>query len=288
MKHAAPEQIVAFRDGELIDHEVGSHIRNCPLCRRQLGEARWVRTHTQSHVLMPTGPTPTRDEIAAYLDEALDQQEMARVETHLRADEHCLAIFDQLLMMSLKLKDPIPSAEYVDALKTRLREPKLLGKLRVFVTDRFKQVFHPARPGESALGRAMKMVTEESGVLPCMEASASFCEQRAEDEGFASSPPPPPGPSNPRLIDTGRWLIRAVSSGTDGDAILELRIEDAQSGDPVPGIVLMLEPGWDDPVHALTDENGSVRLPLPEGDSRLEIGEGPELVLEISAELDSE
>ena len=50
---------------------------------------------------------------------------------------------------------------------------------------------------------------------------------------------------------------------------------------------LRLEPGWDDPVETLTDTKGAASFPLPEGNSRLEIGEGPELVLEIDADLEA-
>ncbi len=286
MTHAAPEQIVAFRDGELNDPEIEGHIRSCPLCRRQLGEARWVRNHTQSHLLMPRGPVPTTDEVAAYLDDALDEQEMERVETHIRSNDLLLAVFDKLLMLSMKLESPLPSKDKVDELKAMLRGPRLLGRLRVFVTDRFKQVFHPARPGEPALGREMKMLLADSdAIMPCMEASTNFYCDRTEVFDIAAAPPPPPGPSNPRLIDAGRWLIRAVTSERDGEARLELVIEDAKSGQPVEKLPVRLEPGWDDPVHAMTDEKGSVLFPLPEGDSRLEIGEGPQMVLEINADL---
>ena len=285
MKHAAPEEIVAFRDGESIDPEMDRHIRTCSFCRRKLGQARWVRTHTCSEGQKPDGPTPTRDEIAAYLDEALDEREMARVETHIRADDHCLAVFDKLLKMSLELQNPLPDAERVDELKAKLRRPKLLGRLRIFITDRFKQVFHPVRPGEPAIGRSMKMKEEASGPLPCMEASASTYDLLSVCEEHDGAPLPPPGPSRPRVIDTGRWLIRAVTSGTVSETILELVIEETNTGNPVPGIQVKLDPDWSDPIHARTDEKGSVRLPLPEGESRLEIGEGPELALEVSAEL---
>ncbi len=248
-----------------------------------------MRTHTLSHILKPHGPKPTHDEIAAYLDEALDEREMERVETHIRSNDHFLAVFDKLLILSMKLEAPLPSKESLEKLKVQLRGPRFLGRLRVFFTDRFKQVFHPARTSEPAHARALKMLAETDSPLPCMDATAyseeklSVCEDRA-----LAPPPPPPGASNPRLIDTGRWLIRAVTSGRKGEAILELVIEDAKSGQPVPMIPVRLEPGWEDPVHARTDEKGSVRLPLPDGDSRLEIGKGPQMVLDINADLEAE
>jgi hypothetical protein len=286
MKHALPEEIVAFRDGELTDREVEGHIRNCPLCRRQLGEARWVRTHTMSHHLLPSGSVPSRDEIAGYLDEALDEREMTRVETHIRVSDKLLAIFDKMLMLSMKLEDPVPRPEYVKELKAKLRGPRLLGRLRVFVTDRYKQVFHPARTGEPIHARAVAMLLDARQPLPCMEEELCCSTESQVCEDRVAAPPPPPKPSNPRLIDTGRWLIRAVTRGTVGEALLELVIEESTSGNPVPKVPLKLVPEWDDPVHALTDGKGSARIPLPDGDSSLEIGEGPDLVLEINAELD--
>jgi hypothetical protein len=288
MKHAAPEQIVAFRDGELLDPEVEGHIRNCPLCRRQLGEARWVRTHTLSNILKPRGPLPTHDEIAAYLDEALDEREMDRVEIHIRVNDHLLAVFDKLLLSSMKLESPLPVKEKVDELKARLRGPRLLGRLRIFITDRFKQVFHPARPmePEHLLWEMFgKRIPDADALLPWMEPYLSCSKANAVTADLTAAPPPPPGPSSPRLIDAGRWLIRAVTSERDGEARLELVIEDAKSGQPVEKLPVRLEPGRDDPVHSMTDEKGSVLLPLPEGDSRLEIGEGPRMVLEIIADL---
>jgi hypothetical protein len=286
MKHALPEQIVAFRDGELTDHKVEGHIRNCPLCRRQLGEARWVRTHTLSHILKPRGPKPTHDEISAYLDEALDEKEMDRVEIHIRTSDHILAVFDKLLMLSMKLEHPLPNADMVADLKAKLRGPRLLGRLRVFVTDRYKQVFHPARTVKPIHARAVRMLQEEGQPLPCMEAELCYSKEPPVCKDSAAAPPPPPKPSNPRLIDTGRWLIRAVTRGTVGEALLELVIEESTSGSPVPKVPLKLVPESDDPVHALTDGKGSARIPLPDGESSLEIGEGPDLILEINAELD--
>lgn len=286
MRHAAPEEIVAFRDGESVDPEIDRHIRTCSFCRLKLGQARWVRANICSEGRKPDGPTPTRDEIGAYIDEALDTDEMVRVETHIRADTKLLALFDKLLKMSLELKNPLPDPKHVEELKAKLRGPQLLGRLRIFITDRFKQVFHPVRPGEEAHRRAMLSVADSGEILACREAPPSidallplFC------SSHAPAPPPPPGPSRPRVIDTGRWLIRAVTSGTVSETILELVIEEIKSGKPVPSIPVKLEPGWDDPILVLTNESGSVRLPLPEGESRLEIGEGPELALELSAEL---
>jgi hypothetical protein len=288
MKHAAPEEVVAFRDGEPLDREVERHIRACPFCRRQLGEARWVRAHTQSHRLEAHGPDPTRDEIAAYLDEALDQEEMARVESHIRSSDRHLASFEKLLTLSMALEDPLPGPEQVEELKAKLREPKRLGKLRVFITDRFKQVFHPARPGAPAPSRAIRLAAASDGLLPCMEASVDCAKFLMDTSANCdTSPPPPPGPSRPRVIDTGGWLIRAVTSGAMGDVLLELTVEEAESGQPQPEIPVKLVPEWDDPISARTDRKGSVRLPLTDGDSLLEIGEGPRMVLEIDASLSS-
>jgi len=287
MKHAAPEEIVAFRDRELDDPEVERHIRGCPLCRRQLGEARYVRTHICSEMLAASGPTPGRDEIAAYLDEALDEKEMARVEIHIRGDDGCLAVFDTLLSATMALDDPVPSAAHVARLKRSLREPRLAGKLRVFITDRFKQVFHPVKTGQRAFGRELKMKLDPDKPLPCRDATVMACMEAPGE----TSPAAPRchhryEPSKPRLIDSGDWIIRAVSSGRPGRAFIELTIEDADGGTPVPDVPVKLDPEWEETTTAVTDEQGVVRLPLPDGESRLEVGAGPDLLVEIHADIE--
>lgn len=303
MKHATPAEIVAYRDGELRDEETRRHISACPLCRRVLGDVRWLRMHMRPAENLGYGPEPTTDEIAAYLDEALDQWEMERVEGHIRSNDRLLAIFDKLLAASMKLEQPLPSKASIQKLKARLRGPRLLGRLRVYVKDGFRLFFRPAGPGELAGGRAMVAMAME--VEPLMSAPIHedeppirkssvrqeylFSVKEVDDfdllEKRVEPPPPPPKPSRPKRIDAGRWKMWLVTGGTTDAPRLELTIVETDSNQPAAKLPLRLEPGWDDPVEALTDEKGQADFPLPDGDSTLEIGEGPELVLEIDADL---
>jgi len=304
MKHASPAEIIAYRDGELRDKETRRHISACPLCRRVLNDVRWLRTHMQPAGHCPFGPEPTTDEIAAYLDEALDQHEMERVERHIRSSDRLLATFDKLLTASMKLDQPLPSPSSVEKLKARLRGPRLLGRLRIGIKDGFRQLFRPAKPGELATGRAMLAMTAEPMMAssPMIEEESAMrkeadyfdaicCEREKFDiaplESRPEPPPPPPKPSPPKRIEAGRWTIRLVTRGTADDPRLELEIVASDTNKPAANVPLRLEPGWDDPVEALTDVKGKADFPLPDGDSRLEIGKGPELVLEIDADLSS-
>ena len=296
MRHATQEQILAYRDGELTDTEMERHLRVCPLCRRELENAKWLRAHLPSGSGKASGPVPNRDEIAAYLDEALDDSEMQRVEIHIRNNESCLVILNQLLAASLDLKDPVPSASHVEALKERLKKrPRVLGRLMIFIGDQLEQLFLPAefeldtklrseRVPEMGFISARLAMEDSTTTLGSVNQEALSFESSLSSAEQSAAPPrstAPPEPTPPEVLDAGRWRIRVVTRARASEMVLELTITDSESGEPTQRLPVRLKPERNEPISAETDKVGRIRLSLPDGSARLEIGRGPDLILDI-------
>lgn len=302
MSHLTPEQIVAYRDGELQDPAAVRHLATCETCRARVTEARLMRDLLRP----PRGRQPClhlADEktLAAYFDHALSARQTAKVESHLRSCDHCVAQLVALQEATLQPAETSPPPALVERVKGQFgarRERRSLGRVLVEALEGLALRIISSSMLTIAPYPALREMGSAPVPIPPSHPSAASARRRRMAQRFeihediatdafefitqpivplvgaaVSAPLPSRSPALGTEVplefkaDMVHLTITIVRNRRG--AVLTITAHDISSQTPAQGIELTLVPEQDAPITAKADRQGSARFRLLPGESSL-------------------
>jgi len=277
MSHLKPEQIVAYRDGELPDSTVAEHLAVCEVCRAKVTDARLRRALLQSPSKPPPSDHPAEEAMAAYFDQALSRRQAAKVERHVRECAQCTADLMALRKaVTQPGETPAPSL-LVQRVKRQFRaqpERRSLGQVVIEgLADFALRAFHVPAP---AADMAAPSPIEQAhfrlppnrfayGPPPSAAREADACFEAPPDRLYERPRPP----RTTIRLDAGPAGITLTFTRHEEGARLTVLARERSSRAPAVGLGLTLVPIYGPPVTAETDRHGRARFILTARQSRL-------------------
>lgn len=292
-KHLSREQLMAFRDGALEDVGALEHLAGCSECQQAFDDSRWYLALARLRRDGVVGEHPDPDELAGYSTHALGHHRSREVSLHLRSCDRCLALYRRLRESEAHLAYSTPPRELLRATQRRFRSrPKIrnLGALvmkaigeNLFVHHLPDMSLHAAG-AEASFSRAqldMDFMKEppakseppettdpEDEALPRLHERRSqpLLQYRLAQEDAAAAGPPP---ETFTVVEAGPLAMIFDAGRRDGQPVISVLVLDQRSGEPRPGLAVVIESESGQREDAVTRPDRAVTLPLPRGDSTL-------------------
>jgi hypothetical protein len=298
-KHLSREQLIAFRDGELEDRQAIEHLAGCPDCQRAFDDSRWLLALARIREEASESEHPDRDELSAYLSQALSSRRAEGIARHLRTCDLCLARYHRLRRAEAALDYSSPAPALLRATQRRFRSRPRILELGALVLakagDAIGLLYRPAPelvPDEmirdfAGLADRPRVVRQEKrlvGPPPLRKKRRAMAireeqklrkvrkipaERIAEQTLSASPPAGARSPGSFTVVEAGP-LALIFDAGLDEDRpVLSVLALDRESGDPRAGLFVVVEAEDGTRDEAVTKSDKAARLFLRRGSSTL-------------------
>ncbi len=306
--HLSSDELAAAQDGKLKDPKRVEHLATCSACRRQVDDARWVTSLSGESDEQDTEHLDA-EEIEAYRLMALPTERVFRIKRHLRRCSRCLAIYKRSRSLDEQADYPsTPGALLKQARRSfRSKDKRWLGTVLLTGLDAGPTaVLLPERrvasgedlfagdsdyrspyreetdPGEASLKkrRAASPPRDRGGLL-----------RRLFRRSSRQTPPPPETPLeldsfpttmhslDPLSLGTGEYRVHVLPAGPKASDRVTLQLVTTGDRRGLKGVTVKLRNKAGRRDEDRTDDEGRVCLTVPPGQSHVELGVKPPLVI---------
>ncbi|MBZ5537847.1 MAG: zf-HC2 domain-containing protein [Acidobacteriia bacterium] len=168
--HLDPEQLVAYRDGELKNTEMLRHLAGCESCQEKLKDSCLFALLLSSPKSEKQDSHPEDDLLVAYLSNALTENDASAVEQHARVCDGCLAQLLDLRKSLINQPTTLPAPQVVERAKRQFRSRQRRRPLGEIFIQPIKDLalgltYHPLVPDAMAPDAMMDLSELAVGYL---------------------------------------------------------------------------------------------------------------------------